>query len=144
MSFLYSSSFIADTNEGIPLTVGSTVCFSIVHLPLRSSWSATWLALTRHKGFVEGGSLDSFLISLPCLATVVRQISRRDDLLSFTTFLFFHCVDQHCSSLQCTFAKRVAWILFLVCFIEALGLLRETRYVVLSISSWNVSFGHHT
>ena len=75
---------------------------------------------------------------------VVSQISRREDLLPFIPFLFFHCVDQLRSSLQCTFTKRVARMLSFVCFIEAIGLLRETRYIVLSTSSWNASSGNHT
>ena len=42
------------------------------------------------SGCVVGLLLDSLL----CLATVVSQISGRDELLPFIPFLFFHCVGQ--------------------------------------------------
>ena len=61
--FLYSSSLNADTNDGFPSTVGSAGYLGFVGIvPLTSRWCATWLALTRHGGFGEVGSLDSFLI----------------------------------------------------------------------------------
>ena len=55
------------------------------------------------RGWVVGYLPDS----LPCPATVVSQISRGDEILPFISFFFFHCVDQLCSSIQSTFAKRV-------------------------------------
>ena len=63
--FLYSSSLNADTNVGFPSTVGSAGHLGFVGIvpwPLTSRWCATWLELTRHGGFGEVGSLDSFLI----------------------------------------------------------------------------------
>ena len=54
-----------------------------------------------------------------------------------TSHLFLFC-SFICFSLQCTLAKRVAWIQAFVCFIDTLWLLCETRYVV---CSWNVSSG---
>ena len=63
--FLYSSSLNADTNYGFPSTVGSAGHLGFVGIvpwPLTSRWCATWLELTRHGGFGEVGSLDSFLI----------------------------------------------------------------------------------
>ena len=63
--FLYSSSLNADTNDSFPNTVGSTGHLGFVGIvpsSLTSRWRATWLELTRHGGFGEVGSLDSFLI----------------------------------------------------------------------------------
>ena len=63
--FLYSSSLNADTKDGFPSTVGSAWHLSFVGIipwPLTSRWCVTWLELTRHGGFGEVGSLDSFLI----------------------------------------------------------------------------------
>ena len=63
--FLYSSSLNADTNDNFPSTVGSAGHLGFVGIvpwPLTSRWCATWLELTRHGGFGEVGSLDSFLI----------------------------------------------------------------------------------
>ena len=63
--FLYSSSLNADTNDGFPSTVGSAGHLGFVGIvpwPLTVRWCATWLELTRHGGFGEVGSLDSFLI----------------------------------------------------------------------------------
>ena len=136
--FMYYSTLNADTKEGIPSTVGSTGRFGFVLLFL-SHWRAANQRRRVCRGWVVGYLPDS----LPCLATVLSQISR---LLLFIPFLFLHCIDQHCSSLQCTFAKRVAWIMSFVClcFIETLRILREPRYLVWYTSSWNVSSGHHT
>ena len=70
--FLYSSSLNADTNDGFPSTVGSAGHLGLVGIvpwPLTSRWCATWLELTRHGGFGEVGSLDSFVIvviAIPC------------------------------------------------------------------------------
>ena len=63
--FLYSSSLNADTNDSLPSTVGSAWHLGFVGIvpwPLTSRWCATWLNLTRHGGFGEVRSLDSFLI----------------------------------------------------------------------------------
>ena len=129
---LYSSSLNSDTKEGIPSTVASTGCFGFVGIvprPLTSSWCATWFALTRHGGFVEVESLDSFLIVChPLQMLWVIIISPRDDPLPFIPFLFFHCVDQLCSSLLCAFAKRVSWILSFVCFIHSGDTPQQTSY----------------
>ena len=63
--FLYSSSLNADINDCFPSTVGSAGHLGFVGIvpwPLTSRWCATWLELTRHGGFGEVWSLDSFLI----------------------------------------------------------------------------------
>ena len=68
--FLYSSSLNADTNDGFASTVGSAGHLGFVGMvpwSLTSRWCATWLELTRHGGFGEVGSLDSFLIVLRLL-----------------------------------------------------------------------------
>ena len=55
----------ADTNDRFPSTVGSAGHLGFVGIvpwPLTSRWCATWLELTRHGGFGEVVSLDSFLI----------------------------------------------------------------------------------
>ena len=65
ISFLYCFSLNEDTNDGFPSTVGSAEYLGFVGIvpwPLTSRWCATWLELTRHGGFGEVGSLDSFLI----------------------------------------------------------------------------------
>ena len=63
--FLYSFSLNADTNDDFPYTVvcaGYLGFVGSVPWPLTSRWCATWWELTRHGGFGEVGSLDSFLI----------------------------------------------------------------------------------
>ena len=49
-----------------------------------------------------------FIDSLPCLATVMTQINRCNDIFISLLLLFFHCVNQLVSSLQGSFGKRVA------------------------------------
>ena len=114
--FLYSSSLNADTNDGFPSTVrsaGHLGFVGIVPWPLTSRWRATWLKLTRHGVFGEVGSLDSFSIVCHALRLLwVRSI----DVMTSSHLFFFHCVNQLVSSLQGSFGKRVAWVLFLVCF----------------------------
>ena len=70
--------------------------------------------ITSHLGWVPGYFPDS----LSCLATVVNQISRRDDLLPIIPFLFSHCVDPvpHVPSLK--------WCL-------------NTVFCILHIGSWS-------
>ena len=109
--FIYSSSLNADTNDGFPSTVGSAGHLGFVGIvpwPLTSRWCATWLELTtRHGGFGEVGSLDSFLIVCHALR-LLSQINRCDDLFPSLLLFFFHCVYQLVSSLQGSFGKRVA------------------------------------
>ena len=63
---LYSPSLKGQTFEVSPSVAGgSTGRFGwdgMVPLPLTRSWWATWLAVTRHGGFDEVGSLESLLI----------------------------------------------------------------------------------
>ena len=74
----------------------------------------------------------------------MSQINRCDDLFPSLLLFFFHCVNQLVSSLHGSFGKRVAWVLFLVCFIYSLWLFRETRYVVCPTPPWYVPSGHYT
>ena len=89
--FLYSSSLNADTNDGFPSTVGSAGHLGFVGIvpwPLTSRWWATWLGLTRHGGFGEVGSLDSFLIICHALRLLwVRSI----DVMTSSSFLLSLC-----------------------------------------------------
>ena len=86
------------------LTFGFIDFIDIVPLPLTSSWCTTWFALSRHWRLVEVRSLDNFLIV--CHALRLLEVRSVDVMTSshFFSFLLFHCVDQLCSSLQCTFA----------------------------------------
>ena len=63
---LYSHSLKGLTFEVSPTVAGGSTCRfgldGMVPLPLTRSWWATWLAVTRHGGFDEVGSLESLLI----------------------------------------------------------------------------------
>ena len=86
--FLYSSSLNADTNGGFPSTVGSAGHLDyvgIVPWPLTSRWCSTWLELTRHGGFGEVGSLDSFLIV--CHAFRSIDVMTSSHLFFFSSFI---------------------------------------------------------
>ena len=110
----------ADTNDGFPSTVGSAGHLGFVGIvpwPLTSRWCATWLELTRNGGLGEVGSLDSFLIVCHALRLLwVRSIDvmTSSHLFFFSSFIVSY---QLVSSLQGSFGKRVACVLFIVCFI---------------------------
>ena len=57
-----SSSLNADTNEGIPSTVDSTGLCWQCSSTIVEQLMCDLVALTRHGGFVEVGSLDNLLI----------------------------------------------------------------------------------
>ena len=109
--FMYFSSLNADTTEGIPSTVCSTGRFGFVGIVPRrfdEQLMCDLVCIDQTRRVVEVGSLDNFLIVCHALRLLcVRSVNVMTSD-PFFPFLFFHCVDQLCSSLQCTFAKRVA------------------------------------
>ena len=72
--------------------MGSTGCFGLdgmVPLPLTRSWWVTWLAVTRHGGFDEVGSLEKLIDSFPSFSTIVSHVCRCDDFLPCCSLLSF-------------------------------------------------------
>ena len=131
--FLYYYSLNADTKEMIPSTVGSTgrIGFvGIVPRSLMSSWCSTWFALTRHGGFIEVGSLDSFLIL--CNALWLLWVRSVDVMISSHLFLF------------CYFIVSINFVPVSSVPLPK-GLLEYCRLYTLVwfTPSWNAFSGHH-
>ena len=83
-----------------------TFLFKVVGPGLVSTSPAFVSNSASHPAGPHGRHLEPLLDSLPCLATVMSQINRCDDLFPSLLRFFFHCVYQLVSSHQCSFGKK--------------------------------------